>query len=63
MPLNRAAPWLLLWTTQKGSRSEAMTLETKLKNLSSTRLIQFILKFSEGGSRMELLNILLSLCV
>ena len=41
-------PWKLLWLTQKASRSEAISLETKLKNLSRKRLIQFMIKYNEG---------------
>ena len=42
------APWTLLWATEKASRSEAIILERKLKNLSRKRTIQFINKFSDG---------------
>ncbi|MCX2743965.1 GIY-YIG nuclease family protein [Mangrovivirga sp. M17] len=37
-------PWLLIWKTRKDSRSEAMVLEKKLKNLSRQRLINFLKK-------------------
>ena len=40
------APWLLLWSTEKKSRSEAVQLELKLKNLDRQRLIQFMLRYS-----------------
>ena len=38
-------PRNLVWYATKSSRSEARVLERKLKNLSSKRLIEFILKF------------------
>ena len=41
-------PWQLLWTTDKHNRSEAIILEKKLKHLSRTRTIEFMLKYSEG---------------
>jgi len=39
-------PWVLVWQTEKPSRSEAMSLEKKLKNLSKERLRIFIEKYS-----------------
>ena len=39
-------PWVILWTTVKANRAEAMALEKKLKNLSTKRLIQFIIKYA-----------------
>lgn len=41
-------PWTLVWNTQKETRSEAVILEKKLKNLSRTRLIRFMLKYRES---------------
>jgi putative endonuclease len=41
-------PWILLWSTNKSTRSSAILLEQKLKNLSRIRLINFILKYLEG---------------
>jgi len=41
------APWVLLWINQKDTRSEAVKLESKLKNLSRARLVQFMLKYQE----------------
>jgi putative endonuclease len=35
-------PWDLVWNTKKSSRSEAVILETKLKNLSKGRIVKFI---------------------
>ena len=42
------APWILIWSTTKLSRSSAIILERKLKNLTRKRLIDFILKYQEG---------------
>ena len=39
-------PWVIEWFTEKESRSEAMRLEKKLKNLSKKRIREFILKYS-----------------
>ena len=49
------SPWILLWATKKDSRSQAMALERKLKNLDRFRLIQFILKYDEGISSPDAL--------
>ncbi len=40
------APWKIIWSTEKSTRSEAMGLEKKLKNLSRVRIEEFILKYS-----------------
>ncbi|MFZ5553819.1 MAG: GIY-YIG nuclease family protein [Bacteroidota bacterium] len=40
------APWTLKCKIEKSSRSEAVVLERKLKNLSKQRLIAFINKYS-----------------
>jgi putative endonuclease len=42
------APWILIWSTCKKSRAEAVILEQKLKNLSKKRLIDFMAKYPEG---------------
>ena len=42
------SPWILIWVTEKKSRSEAMGLERKLKNLSREKLIEFINKYNDG---------------
>jgi len=39
-------PWELVLVIQKTSRSEAMILERKLKNLNRKKLLQFIEKYS-----------------
>ncbi|MFY0630994.1 MAG: GIY-YIG nuclease family protein [Flavobacteriaceae bacterium] len=41
----RYKPWILVWSTEKTSRKEAMALEKKLKNLSRERLLKFIEKY------------------
>ncbi len=41
-------PWLLIWKMEKESRSEALILEKKLKNLSVKRTLEFILKYNQG---------------
>ena len=42
------APWTLVWSTSKSSRSEAVILEQKLKNMSRKKLVNFISKYNEG---------------
>ena len=44
---HKGTPWILLWFTEKNSRSEAYKLEIKLKNLSRKRTIEFIIKYKE----------------
>jgi putative endonuclease len=41
----RYLPWDLVWYATKPTRSEAVVLEMKLKNLSVKRLIEFIEKY------------------
>ena len=41
-------PWDLVWCGNKSSRSSAILLEKKLKNLTRKRLIDFMLKYSDG---------------
>ena len=41
-------PWRLITTIEKNSRSEAIHLEKKLKNLTKIRLTLFINKFSNN---------------
>ena len=40
-------PWILVWTTSKETRSSAMMLESKIKNLNRQRTIQFMLKYAD----------------
>jgi putative endonuclease len=42
-------PWTMVWSTRKSSRSDAMALELKLKNLSKKRLIEFINKYRKDA--------------
>ena len=54
-------PWIVVWKTQKATRSGARDLEKKLKNLSRIRKIKFMQKYSEDLSNpdiLELLNLL-----
>jgi len=51
-------PWLLLWSAKKASRSEAILLERKLKNLSRKRIIDFIIKYPEGVAGPDALLII-----
>ena len=56
------APWQLVWTVEQPTRSAAILLEKKVKNLSRERLIRFMLKYSVGfanqfiKARIELLT-------
>ena len=45
-PTKPYRPWIIKLTIQKQTRSEAMILEKKLKNLNRQRLVQFITKYS-----------------
>ncbi|MDO1500186.1 GIY-YIG nuclease family protein [Winogradskyella maritima] len=40
-------PWTPIWVTQKPTKSEAVKLERKLKNLSREKTLSFIEKFSQ----------------
>ena len=40
-------PWILVWSGIKDTRSEAMLLERKLKNLSKAKTQYFIEKYSK----------------
>jgi putative endonuclease len=40
------ASWKLIWATQKETRSDALKLEKKLKNLNRERTVAFIEKYS-----------------
>lgn len=45
-------PWNLVWWTIKSTRSEAMVLERKLKNLGSQeRILKFIRKYPCVGGK------------
>ena len=42
------APWRSIWSTTKETRSEALKLESHLKNLSQIRLLEFMQKYYSG---------------
>jgi putative endonuclease len=41
-------PWKLLWSISKEDRSSALILESKIKNLSRDKLLNFMMKYVEG---------------
>ncbi len=43
----KGIPWILIWTKNFETRSEAVILEAKLKNLSKSKLKSFISKYQE----------------
>ncbi len=47
----RGVPWQLVWSTEKETRSEAIILERKLKNLSREKTKQFIDKYKNELGR------------
>ena len=52
-------PWKLLWFTKKNSKSDAIKLEKKLKNLTRTRTIELMQKYQEdivGPDELILIN-------
>ena len=51
-------PWLLMWSVEKANRSEAVVLESKIKNLSADRLIKFMLKYEANVSSPDELLLL-----
>ncbi len=51
----KGVPWILLWYTKKSTKSEAYKLEVKLKNLSQSRLVDFMLKHSDDISSPDAL--------
>ena len=56
---SKGLPWQEIWRTKKNSRSEALILEKKLKNLSREKLIKFMMKYKEsiaGPDAMILLD-------
>jgi putative endonuclease len=42
-------PWKLIFAIEKKSRSEAVILEKKIKNLSKKKIIEFIQKYSTNN--------------
>lgn len=51
----KGRPWVLVWTTTKPTRWNALKLEKKLKNLTRQKKIRFMLKYSEGLFEPELI--------
>jgi len=45
------SPWIARCVIEKTTRSEAMILEKKLKNLNREKLLKFIDKYSDAGPR------------
>ena len=43
----KGTPWKLIWTTEKEDLSQAIILESKLKNLGRTQTIDFMLKYHQ----------------
>ena len=43
----KGIPWTLCWHTTKTTKSDALKLEKKLKNLTNSRLIELMLKYNE----------------
>ena len=54
-------PWSLIWHTSKPTKSEAYQLELKLKNLTSKRLIEFMLKYKKGIESADELDLIIKL--
>jgi putative endonuclease len=52
------SPWELIWYIEKTSRKEALILEKKLKNLDRSRLVKFMLKYSNGVASPDTLTFL-----
>ena len=55
---SKGVPWELVWSTPKDSRSEAMILERKLKNLKQLRLLKFIKKYDSGIQNIQIIEML-----
>ena len=53
---SKGVPWELVWCTSKDSRSEAIILERKLKNLKQARIVKFMLKYSFDIQNLQLIN-------
>ena len=50
-------PWKMVWNCEKPDRGAAMILETKLKNLNTQRLLDFMKKYgNDSGGRDEWLG-------
>jgi len=55
---SKGVPWELVWFTSKVTRSEAITLERKLKNLKQLRLMKFMQKYSTGIHNNQIIEML-----
>ena len=53
---SKGVPWELVWCTSKESRSDAIILERKLKNLKQSRLIRFMKKYANEIHNMQIIN-------
>ncbi len=54
----KETPWILVWSVQKTTKSDAYKFELKLKNLSRKRMLEFMLKYeTEVAGSDELLLI------
>ncbi|MBT8236123.1 MAG: GIY-YIG nuclease family protein [Bacteroidia bacterium] len=51
-------PWTLLWSTSKTDRKSAERLESRLKNLTRKRKIEFMIKYKDGISQELSIKIL-----
>ena len=51
-------PWILVWSSEKPSREEAIHLEIKLKDLGRDKLIEFLLKYKDNIAGPDALNLL-----
>ena len=51
-------PWILIWSTEKQTREEAVHLEKKLKNLGRNKLIEFMLKYKDKIAGPDALSLL-----
>jgi len=50
---SRGIPWEFKWYTMKNTRSEAIILERKLKNLSQQRLLLFMEKYNHDAGGLD----------
>src|SRR6056297_17933 len=53
---SKGVPWELVWFTTKESRSEAIILERKLKNLKQLRLVKFMKKYDSDIQNIQILE-------
>jgi len=55
---SKGTPWTLVWYTSKESRSDAIILERKLKNLKQLRLVKLMRKYSNEIQNMQIIDML-----